>query len=157
ESDFVDAGAKVKPAPCAEPLMRFRLKRSLAAGLKDAVAQAIGAHGLHGWLSSEGRTTHGYLSLSLTHNPDLGDPGVTDVHQSTLGTSVNRQSEFYYGATKRFRGLKNTYFDTYGFRVHTPAARVGALGEFLSQCSLSLVRSRLSVLYGTDEDLVPFD
>src|SRR5262249_2597827 len=39
----------------------------------------------------------------------------------------------------------------------TPAARVGALGEFLSQCSLSLVRSRLSVLYGTDEDLVPFD
>jgi hypothetical protein len=57
----------------------------------------------------------------------------------------------------RFQGLKNTYFDTYGFRVHTPAARTGALGEFLSQCSLSLVRSRLSVLYGTDEDLVPFD
>jgi hypothetical protein len=131
------------------------MKKSLVAGLRAAAAEAIDSHGLHGWLSSEGRTTGGYLSLSLTHNPELNDPGITDVHQSTLGTSVNRQSEFYYGSTSRFLGLRNTYFDTYGFRVLTPAARIGALGEFLSQCRLSLIRSRLSVLFG-DEGPVPF-
>jgi hypothetical protein len=155
-SDFAKACAEVAPSRPAAPLLRFPMKKALVAGFRAAVAKAIAAHGLHGWLSSEGRTTDGYLSLSLTHNPDLSDPGVTDVHQATLGTSVNRQSEFYYGSTGRFRALKNTYFDTYGFRVPTPAARIGALGEFLSQCRLSLVRSRLSVLYG-DEGPVPFE
>jgi len=156
-SDFARACTEVEPLPPLAPLLRFRMRKPLVAALSAAVTQAIDTHGLHGWLSSEGRTTDGYLSLSLTHNPDLSDPGVTDVHQSTLGTSVNRQSEFYYGSTGRFHGLKNTYFDTYAFRVPTPAARVGALGEFLSQCRLSLVRSRLSVLYGGTQDLVPFE
>jgi hypothetical protein len=155
-SDFARACTEAEPRSPVAPLLRFRMKKPLVAGLGAAVAKAIDTHGLHGWLSSEGRATDGYLSLSLTHNPDLSDPGITDVHQSTLGTSVNRQSEFYYGSTARFRGLKNTYFDTYGFRVPTPAARVGALGEFLSQCRLSLVRSRLSVLYG-DEGVAPFE
>jgi hypothetical protein len=106
-------------------------------------------------LSKEGRPERSsYESLSLTFNPDLRDPGINDVHQATLGTSVNAQSEFFYGKVHRFARLKSTYFDTYGFRRLTPAAKIGALGKFLSECRLSLIRSRLSVLYGDDPNFV---
>src|SRR5207249_2097086 len=118
----------------------------------------IRRYGLHSWLSKEGRPdTSSYESVSLTYNPDLRDPGIHDVHQSTLGTSVSPKSEHYYGGVHRFSGLKNTYFDTYGFRLLTPAARTGALGRFLSECRLSLVRSRLSVLYGDDMEEIGLD
>jgi hypothetical protein len=147
--DFLDACARVAPQRPVRGLLRLKLPAALFAGLRRAALEAIARHGVHGWLSEEGRDDDGaYLSLSLTYNPQLEDPGVEDVHQSTLGTSVNPRAEFFYGSTQRFRKLKNTYFDTYGFRVPTPAARTGALGEFLSGCRLSLVRSRLSVLRG---------
>jgi len=148
-TDFLRACARVAPAKPVRGLIRLKLPEALLEGLRAAAQLAIERHGLHGWLSAEGRaTSSSYVSISLTHNPDLEDPGVNDVHQATLGTSVNPKSEFYYGSVQRFAKLKNTYFDTYGFRVPTPAARIGALGEFLSQCALSLVRSRLSVLRG---------
>jgi hypothetical protein len=128
-------------------LLALRLPDALVEGLRAAADEAISRYGLHGWLTQEGRNDdEEYVSMSLTYNPDLEDPGIRDVHQSTLGTSVNPKSEFYYGSTQRFRKLKNTYFDTYGFRLRTPAARLGTLGRFLSECRLSLVRSRLSVL-----------
>lgn len=130
-------------------LLSLALEPSLLAGLSAAAGEAIARHGLHGWLTSRGRNgDDAYVSLSLTHNPDLEDSGIEDVHQATLGTSRNEASEFFYGATGKFRKLKNTYFDTYGFRVLTPAARIGALGRFLSECGLSLIRSRLSLLKG---------
>jgi hypothetical protein len=149
-TDYAAACARVKPRRATRGVLAFTLPRELFEGLREAADAAVARHGLHGWLSAEGRNNDDpYLSLSLTHNPDLVDPGIRDVHQSTLGTSVNPMSEFYYGSVQRFRKLKNTYFDTYGFRVRTPAARAGALGDFLTQCRLSLVRSRLSVLRGT--------
>jgi hypothetical protein len=150
-TDYDAACARVAPRRPVRKLLAFELPQKLFRGLRDAADEAIAKYGVHGWLSAEGRNASDpYLSLSLTCNPDLKDPGISDVHQSTLGTSVNPMSEFYYGSVQRFRKLKNTYFDTYGFRVPTPAAQTGALGEFLSQCGLSLVRSRLSVLRGTE-------
>lgn len=146
-SDFLDACRSVRPsARVPEGLISLRLPKRTFERLREAALAAIQRYGLYGWLSKEGRSTGVYDSLSLTFNPDLRDPGITDVHQSTLGTSVNPESEFFYGSTQRFTRLKNTYFDTYGFRRPTPAAQAGYLGEFLSQCGLSLVRSRLSVL-----------
>jgi hypothetical protein len=148
-TDYRAACAALAPSRPAPGLLALKLPRRLSEGLRSAADEAIRAFGVHGWLSTEGRSGNDrYLSMSLTYNPDLDDPQIQDVHQSTLGTSVNQRSEFYYGATQRFAKLKNTYFDTYGFRLPTPAARIGALGEFLSGCRLSLVRSRLSVLKG---------
>jgi hypothetical protein len=148
-SDYAAACARVRPARRPAKLLAFELPKALFAGLCEAADEAVRRYGVHGWLSAEGRKEDdAYLSLSLTYNPDLKDPGITDVHQSTLGTSVNPAAEFYYGSVRRFRKLKNTYFDTYGFRLPTPAAQIGVLGEFLSRCGLSLVRSRLSVLRG---------
>lgn len=156
-TDFARACAGVKPVRPVRGLIMLVLPAPLLAGLKAAARQAINRYGLHGWLSSNGRETDGsYLSISLTHNPDIEDPGVADVHQSTLGTSVNPPSEFYYGSVQRFAKLKNTYFDTYGFRVPTPAAGIGALGKFLSACRLSPVRSRLSALVGAQAGAAGF-
>jgi hypothetical protein len=148
-SDYLAACARVKPRKEVRRLLACELPRRLFEDLREAADEAIRRHGLHGWLSAEGRSAGDpYVSMSLTHNPDLEDPGIEDVHQATLGTSVNRRDEFYWASVGKFRKLKNTYFDTYGFRVPTPAAGIGALGEFLSQCRLSLVRSRLSALRG---------
>jgi hypothetical protein len=156
-TDFLRACAGVRASRRYPALIALRLPARLLEALRCAALAAIRRYGAHGWLSREGRITEGsYDSLSLTHNPDLRDPKITDVHQSTLGTSVNRGDEFFYGATHRFSALRNTYFDTYGFRVPTPAARAGALGEFLAECRLSLVRSRLSVLRGTVDAPPPF-
>jgi hypothetical protein len=146
-TDFAAACASVSPRAPVRGLLALRLPDSLLEGLRAAADEAISRYGLHGWLTREGRNdSEPYVSMSLTYNPDLEDAGIHDVHQSTLGSSVNPMAEFYYGSTQRFRKLKNTYFDTYGFRLRTPAARLGALGRFLSECRLSLVRSRLSVL-----------
>ncbi|QVQ26160.1 hypothetical protein [Achromobacter deleyi] len=145
---FAEASAALNDKTSSQ-LLAIPLPPALYQGLQDAAHQAIEAHGLHGWLSAEGRHhDHNYQSLSLVYNPDMHEPGVENVHQSTLGTSLNPINEFFYNSVQRHRGLKNTYFDSYGFRVRTPAARLGELGKFLDQCGLTLIRSRLSVLIG---------
>jgi hypothetical protein len=156
--EFAAACARTQPRSAARDVIACKLPKRLLEGLRGAALHAIEEYGLHGWLTSEGRSKDDpYLSLSLTYNPDLDDPGVRTVHQSTLGTSVNRRDEFYYGQVGRFAKLKHSYFDTYGFRIPTPAARIGALGEFLGQCRLSMVRSRLSVLRARHADVCAFD
>ncbi|MNU40177.1 hypothetical protein D3C71_288840 [compost metagenome] len=148
QTPFTQASAALNHQTSSE-LLAIPLPPALYRGLQAAAHEAIEAHGLHGWLSAEGRHhDHNYQSLSLVHNPDMHDPGVEDVHQSTLGTSLNPINEFFYNSVQRHRGLKNSYFDSYGFRVRTPAARLGELGAFLDQCGLTLIRSRLSVLIG---------
>ena len=148
QTPFQQASAALSAQTTSE-LLAVPLPTALYEGLQDAAYQAIDAHGLHGWLSAEGRHhDHNYQSLSLVYNPDMRDPGVQDVHQATLGTSFNPISEFFYNSVHRHRSLKNTYFDSYGFRERTPAAKLGALGTFLDHCGLTLIRSRLSVLIG---------
>lgn len=148
KTPFQQASAALNSKTSSQ-LLAIPLPATLYGGLQDAAYQAIDAHGLHGWLSAEGRHhDHNYQSLSLVYNPDMQEPGVEDVHQATLGTSFNPISEFFYNSVQRHRGLKNTYFDSYGFRLRTPAAKLGALGTFLDQCGLTLIRSRLSVLIG---------
>jgi hypothetical protein len=163
--DFEAACARAPRPRRSEGLLRFALPAGLVAGLRAAAKEAIIRHGLHGWLDSTGRLPGDYESLSLTYNPDLRDPGVRDVHQSTLGSSDVLPHEYYEDTTHLNRGGRklarlattaDTYFDTYGFRLLTPAARIGALGKFFSECRLSPVRSRLSVLYGDRAEQIGF-
>jgi hypothetical protein len=166
-ADFAAACARVARCEPVDGVLRFALPPSLVAGLRAAAKEAIARHGLHGWLSSKGWTTLGdYESLSLTYNPDLSDPGIRDVHQSTLGSSRVMPEHYYYDmsaarpgarATRRLADTSNTNYDTYGFRLLTPAAKIGALGRFFSGCGLSPVRSRLSVLYGDCAEQQGFD
>lgn len=148
QTPFAEASAALNGKSSTQ-LLEIQLPPDLYQGLQAAAHEAIATHGLHGWLSAEGRHhDHNYQSLSLVYNPDMQDPWVDDVHQSTLGTSLNPINEFFYNSVHRHRGLKNTYFDSYGFRVRTPASNLGALGKFLNECGLKLIRSRLSVLIG---------
>jgi hypothetical protein len=147
--DFEAACAGVTPRIPVTAPMRLAIPAAMLRSIRSAAREAITRYGLHSWLSREGRPERStYESLSLTFNPALRDPEIHDIHQSTLGTSINPLRDQYYGTVHRFPELKNTYFDTYGFRHRTPASLVGALGKFLSECRLSLVRSRLSVLSG---------
>ncbi|MGV2895791.1 hypothetical protein ACNPPY_08335 [Achromobacter sp. AGC78] len=148
QTSFSQASSALNDRTSSE-LLAIPLPEDLYKDLQDAAHEVIDTYGLHGWLSAEGRHhNHSYQSLSLVYNPDMQDPGVHDVHQATLGTSLNPISEFFYNSVQHHRSLKNSYFDSYGFRVRTPAAKVGALGKFLDECGLKLIRSRLSVLIG---------
>jgi len=164
--DFAEACARAPRYQSFAGVLRFALPKTLVAGLRAAAREAIGRYGLHGFLNSKGRHPGDYESLSLTYNPDLRDPGIRDVHQSTLGNSDIMPEEYYNDTThlnrngrrlQRLSDTADTYFDTYGFRLLTPAAKIGALGKFFSECGLSPVRSRLSVLYGDRVDQIGFD
>jgi hypothetical protein len=54
--------------------------------LQQAAEQALALYGSYGWLSSQGRSRSSYQSLSLTHNPNIRDPAVTEFN-CTLGSS----------------------------------------------------------------------
>jgi hypothetical protein len=156
-TDFRDLCARVKPKRPGRTLISCRLPDSLFEGLRAAADEAIQRHGLHGWLRENGRNNDDSPSLSLSHNPDLDEQGIADVHQSSLGSLRLPPAWPLTGVQMgRLAKRKNTFFDTYGFRAPTPAARIGALGEFLSACRLSPVRSRLAVLRGKGGANFPF-
>jgi hypothetical protein len=112
---FFSFCARIRPQVPVARLLRLSLPNRLVTELRQAARNAIQRHGLHGWLSGEGRAVgSNYESLSLTYNPDLRDPGIRDVHQSTLGSSVTRATRFLW-ADAEVQIIKNTYFDTYGF------------------------------------------
>ena len=149
-TDFARWCARVKPRRPVRGLVSCKLPGPLLSDLREAAEEAVRRHGLHGWLTESGRLRAArYVSLSLSQNPELDEEGVVDVHQSTLGTSKTPRGKVSsYGETGSRRKLRHTYFDSYGFRLPTPAARIGALGRFLSECRLSPIRSRLSVFRG---------
>jgi hypothetical protein len=91
-----------------------------------------------------------YGGFSLTYNPDHQDG--LDPHVSSIGTPKNARSEFFWNATDSHEVLKNSYFDTYGFRALTPAATRGYLGELISEFKLPLIRSRVGIIPGENID-----
>ena len=68
-TDFREQCARVKPAAPIRGLISLKLPADLFEGLRAAADEAIRRHGVHGWLSEEGRSVDDiYLSMSLTHN-----------------------------------------------------------------------------------------
>jgi hypothetical protein len=116
--------------------------------LQQAAEQALTQYGSYGWLSSQGRSRSSYQSLSLTHNPDIRDPAVTEFN-STLGSSFIDPGSYFYGNIRtwlKLRGcIKNSYYDSYAFNQPNTVARK-QFGDFLSHFSRSMIRSRLSVI-----------
>ena len=51
--------------------------------LQQAAEQALTQYGSYGWLSSQGRSRSSYQSLSLTHNPNIRDPAVTEFNSTS--------------------------------------------------------------------------
>lgn len=132
-------------------LQRYDLRFDLPA-LETACREMIARYGLRGFRNTADDVANpAYGSLSLTCNPDAaGDP-----HSATLGSAHLRNGQYFYGsdATRaQMPRLKGDYYDSYGFRRLTPAARHGALGELLRGFSLPVIRSRLSVIPGENPE-----
>ena len=108
-------------------------------------------NGINGWQTKKGNSK-AYGGVSLVYNPDLKES--TDPNQSTLGTTANAPEEFYWASTNRFVSIKNTYFDTYGFRKLSPAVENSNLKNFINSFRLSPTRGRIGVLDGDYQDRV---
>ena len=117
--------------------------------LKKCVLEIIEKYGFSGWRQKDGESKT-YGGFSLTYNPDHQDG--TDPHVSSIGTPKNASDEFFWAATGHHQNLKHSYFDTYGFRVRTPASRIGALGQFIDSFKRPLVRSRVGIIPGENVD-----
>ena len=117
--------------------------------LRACVLEIIGQYGFTGWRHKDGESKT-YGGFSLTYNPDHQDGG--DPHISSIGTEKNASDEFFWATTGHHHNLKHSYFDTYGFRLRTPASIVGALGRFIDGFSRPLVRSRVGIIPGANID-----
>jgi len=148
-TDYREQCAAIKPRRAVRGLISCRLPADLFEGLRAAADEAIARYGLHGWLRQDGRDPDDQPSISLTYNPDLVEEEIADVHQSSLGSVRLPHTWPWSEKVPPMRKFKHTFFDGYGFRRLTPAARVGALGKFLGECRLSLIKSRIAVLRGS--------
>jgi hypothetical protein len=104
---------------------------------------ALTLFGFQGWQTSVGESK-AYGGLSLVYNPDLIES--VDPNQNTLGTKSNSPNKFYWGSTEKFQSVRNTYFDSYGFRKLSPCVTDTGLNEFLKDFKLSPTRSRIGVI-----------
>lgn len=117
--------------------------------LVSTTNQVLTDFGIKGWQTSKGESK-AYGGLSLVYNPDLVD--TVDPNQNTLGTKKNNPTQFYYNSTEGFNSIRNTYFDSYGFRKLSPCVTNSPLCNFINDFSLSLTRSRVAVLNGDYHD-----
>lgn len=119
--------------------------------LIDDTSECLKINGFKGWQTKKG-DAKAYGGLSLVYNPDLKEN--TDPNQSTLGTIINAPEEFFWGSIQKFDSIKNTYFDTYGFRKLSPAVENSKLKNFIKSFRLSPTRGRLAVLDASYHDKV---
>src|SRR5580693_5696644 len=113
--------------------------------LKQSVLDIVGEYGFSGWRHKDGESKT-YGGFSLTYNPNHQDG--LNPHVSSIGTPKNMRSEFFWNATGRHEALKHSYFDSYGFRMRTPASKTGYLGQFIDSFTRPLVRSRVGIIPG---------
>lgn len=111
--------------------------------IKKDTLEALDKFGFKGWQTSKGESW-AYGGLSLVYNPDLVEE--VDADQNTLGTKMNNPGEFFYGSTQNFQSVRNTYFDSYGFRKLAPCVELTGLEKFIKGFNLSPTRSRIGVL-----------
>ena len=119
-------------------------------GIRAQVTEALDRRGFRGWRHAGGESRT-YGGLSLTWNPEHQD--APDPEASTLGTPRNARDAFFWNSTAAHETLRDSYFDSYGFRCRTAIAVAGPLGAFIDGFSRSLVRSRVGVIPGASVDL----
>ena len=107
--------------------------------------------GLHGFVSKDYvELDPDYANQSLTYNPDTSAPP----ERSTLGSELLTRAQHYYATKETIQSIgevRGSYYDSYGFRVPTPAA-TKHLSDLTNLLKRSQVRSRLSVIRGNRPD-----
>jgi hypothetical protein len=97
------------------------------------------------WINKEGKQGS-YLGASITYNPNHIEN--LDINYSTLGSRLNSSNEFFWNVKKNHTILKNSYFDTYGFKKLTPFGELinGIIPIASLPGGISLIRSRIGVI-----------
>lgn len=111
--------------------------------LSEATLDAVNTFGFKGWRSTQGEAKH-YGGLSLTFNPDYLED--CDPNQQTLGTEKNLPTQFFYGQMQNFNTVRNTYFDSYGFRKLAPCVTDTKLYDIFKGFKRSSIRGRIGVI-----------
>lgn len=132
----------LKPSVDSSELINLNHSFDISA-LTDAVLESVDKFGFKGWRSKQGEGMD-YGGLSLTYNPDYAE--ICDPNQQTLGTEKNLPAEFFYGRMENFSSVRNTYFDSYGFRKFSPCVTETKLHSILQGFKRSSVRSRIGVI-----------
>lgn len=148
-TDYDDAIASCAPRVGRRGRFSFDLPGVDLDAIRAQVDEALERRGFRGWRHADGESRT-YGGLSLTWNPDHQD--APDPEASTLGTPRNAREAFFWNATGTHERLRDSYFDSYGFRRRTELAASGALGGFIDGFSRSLVRSRVGVIPGAAVD-----
>lgn len=141
-SNFKQAIADVNALCRIDDIIDLPHRLDIIKLIKDTI-ESIDSFGIKGWQTTRGESK-AYGGLSLVYNPDICYS--VDPNQSTLGTSVNSPDQFYYGSTENFSSVRNTYFDSYGFRKLSPCVTQTNLKYFFEKFHLSPTRSRIAVL-----------
>ena len=99
--------------------------------------------GIESWKTNAGES-NAYKGFSLTYNPDYIDKDVSIYHQ-TFGSTRLSQSFAFKNGKGNHEIIKNTYYDSYGFRKVLPVIDKH-LGFLLNKFSCPLIRSRVAFL-----------
>lgn len=106
---------------------------------------------IEGWRKQQTESLF-YKGFSLAYNPDFIDVERSIFFQS-LGAYELEQSFSKSLSVAHFKQIKNSYYDTYGFRKISPLIGNNFKSLF-SKIKFSISRSRASFLYG-GEDCLP--
>lgn len=108
----------------------------------DGVLKIKEQVGLQGW-KNYGYESSNYKGFSLTYNPDFKDKSVSQYHQTWGSEGLTQNFGRIDGVNTN--EIKNTYYDSYGFREPLPLVQEH-LGFFLNNFKPSLIRSRVAFL-----------
>jgi len=150
QADFISAINDVKSPYNSDEVIELPNKININTLIEDTLF-SLDKFGINGWQTTKGQSK-AYGGLSMVFNPDLIDN--VDANQNTLGTSMNSPEQFYYSSTENFRSIRNTYFDSYGFRKLSPCITQTNLKNFINEFRLSPTRSRIAVLDADYHDKV---
>lgn len=97
--------------------------------------------GTKNW-ATKGKQSLDYYGFSLTHNPQYNGDIDSIYHQSWGSSSIINSYSREVGSDAQSE-KKNTYYDTYGFRLIPPIINE-LLGNFLTKFSFPVLRSRVA-------------
>lgn len=147
QCDFKEAKEAAPPIRSYPDILSFKIKDWDPTKLAECTDDIIRNYGEFCWEHDRKSDYNpAYTGFSLVYNPSHQEG--LDPNGSTWGTSKNSGPEMYWDGTQNHEHLKDSYYDTYGFNVPSPASQHGYLGDFLKRCKASRIRSRVGIVHG---------